>query len=261
VPIIIYNLLGCELVSSAAGEMKDPVRDVPKAVILSAIAIAALYLISTLLIWVIVPASQISVSSGIIQMFVIAFGGGLIGKVVTIFIGLLVLTTLFTGVVAWTLGQNRSVAEAAKNGEMPGLFGLTNQSGAPVGAALVSGVISTIVILAYWFLADNAAEMFWYVTSFCLVLELLAYLFLFPAFITLRMRDKNVNRPYRVPGPTWLVYFMAGSAEMFLLLAIILLCIQPGKEFVWAALPIIVGTIITVLIGEGLIRVSENTGG
>jgi len=256
VPIIIYNLLGCELISSAAGEMKNPARDVPKAVILSAIAIAILYLISTLLIWVIVPASEISVSSGIMQMFIIAFGQGWLGKAATIFIGLLVVSTLFTGVVAWTLGQNRSIAEAARNGDMPGLFGLMNKNDAPIGAALLSGTISTIIILVYWFLADNAAEMFWYVTSFCLVLELLAYLFLFPAFVALRQRDKTIKRPYRVPGPNWFAFFLAVLAETFLLLTILLLCIQPGKEFIWAALPIIAGTIIAVVTGEMIINYS-----
>ena len=253
IPIIIYNLLGCELVSSVAGEMKNPQRDVPKAVILSAFAIAALYLISTLLIWVIVPASEISVSSGIIQMFIIAFDTHALSGFVTISIGLLVLSTLFSGIVAWTLGQNRAMAEAANNGEMPKIFGLMSKNNAPIGASVASGIISTIIIIVYWFFADTASEMFWHVTAFCLVIELFSYLILFPAYIALRKRDKKIIRPYKVPGPDWFVFLLAGVAEIILLLTVIILCLQPGKDFMWTALPIIVGTIVIVIIGEMLI--------
>jgi len=256
IPIIVYNLLGCELISSAAGEMKNPTHDIPKAVILSAIAIAALYLISTLLIWVIVPANEISVSSGIIQMFIIAFNAHELSRAVTIIIGTLVLSTLFTGIVAWTLGENRSMAEAANNGEMPKVFGLMNKNNAPVGASVISGIISTIIIIIYWFFADTASEMFWHVTAFCLVVELFSYLILFPAFIKLRIEDKNIERPYKIPGPNWLAILLAVMAEIVLLLTVLILCLQPGKDFVWTALPIIMGTIIMVIIGEWLINYS-----
>lgn len=254
IPIIVYNLLGCELISSAAGEMKDPRRDVPRAVIYSALAIAALYLTATLLIWVVVPASEISVSSGIIQMFAIAFDVPVLGGLVTAAVGLFVLGALFSGVVAWTLGENRAMAEAARSGAMPGIFGLMNKNNAPVGASVLSGLISTLIIVAYWFIADNAAEMFWQVTAFCLVVDLLSYLILFPAYIVLRKRDRNIDRPYRVPGPDWLAYALAIVAGSFILVTVVILCLQPGRDFAWSALPVIVGTIISVAVGEILIR-------
>lgn len=257
IPIIVYNLLGCELISSAAGEMKDPKKDVPKAVIFSAIAIALLYLIATLLIWVVVPAAEINVSSGIIQMFRIAFAGQALNNVITPLIGTSILITLFAGVVAWTIGENRTMAEAANNGEMPKIFGKMTKNNAPIGAAILSGIVSTSVIVAYWFIADNAAEMFWNVTAFCLVVDLFSYLILFPAYIVLRNRDKKTERPYQVPGPDWFAYLLAIMAEMFISFTVILLIIQPGKEFVWSSLPIIVGAIITVLIGELLINSSR----
>ena len=242
--------------NKAAGEMKNPQRDVPKAIILSAFAIAALYLISTLLIWVIVPANEINVSSGIIQMFIIAFDTHALSRVVTISIGMMILSTLFTGIVAWTLGQNRAIAEAANNGEMPKIFGLMSKNNAPIGASVASGIISTIIIVVYWFFADNAAEMFWHVTAFCLVIELFSYLILFPAYVALRKRDKNIKRPYQVPGPDWFAFLLAAVAEIIILVTIIILCLQPGKDFMWIALPIIVGTIVTVIIGEVLIGYS-----
>jgi amino acid transporter len=121
---------------------------------------------------------------------------------------------------------------------------------------VLSGIISTVVIIVYWFFADNAAEMFWQVTAFCLVVELLSYLVLFPAYIVLRQRDKNIGRPYRVPGPDWCAFLLAGVAEAALLLTVVILCVQPGKDFLWTALPIIVGSISCVIVGELLISYS-----
>jgi amino acid transporter len=73
VPMIIYNLIGFELMSGAAAEMKDPVKDIPKTVILSAIVIISFYLICTFTIWVVVPVSEINVASGILQVFLVTF--------------------------------------------------------------------------------------------------------------------------------------------------------------------------------------------
>ncbi len=244
---------GCELVSSAAGEMKNPKRDVPRAVISSALAIALLYLISTFFVWAVVPTSEINVSSGIMQLFSVAFGSQGIGAAITIVLGLFILITLFAGVVAWTLGSNRTMAEAAAEGEMPAIFGKMTRNDAPLGASVISGFISTFVIVVYWFFADNAAEMFWQVTAFCLAVDLFAYLVIFPAFIKLRKSDRSSVRPYRVPGPDWFVFSLAIMSETMLLLTVIILCLQPGKDFVWTALPIIAGSVITVAAGEILI--------
>ncbi|MDD4179721.1 MAG: APC family permease [Candidatus Margulisbacteria bacterium] len=256
IPIIMYNLLGCELISGAAGEMKDPKRDVPRAVIFSALAIASLYLVATLLIWTVVPAAEISVSSGLVQMFGIAFNNHPLSGIINICLGAFILATLFSGVVAWTLGENRVLAEAAENGEMPKIFGAVTRQGVPIGAAVLSGIVSTVVIVVYWFFADNAAEMFWSVTAFCLVVDLFAYLILFPAYIILRVKDKKSARPYQVPGPDWFAVLLAIMAEAFVLLAVVILSLQPGKDFVWTALPTIGGALISIAIGEWLIRYS-----
>lgn len=261
IPVILYNLLGCELISAAAGEMKDPARDVPKAVIMSALAIASLYLITTFAVWAVIPISEINISSGAIQIFKVALSGGGIGQIIMIIIGLNVLITLFTGTVAWTLSENRTVAEAANGGELPAVFGkMTRKYMTPLGASIISGVISTIVVVIYGFIARNASELFWHIVSFSGIVGLLSYLILFPAFIVLRIKDKNIKRPYRIPGPDWFAVFLAVMSEVFIFITAIIWTIQPGHEFTRVALPIIIGIIITVAIGEICVNHSAKKG-
>jgi len=257
IPIIIYNLEGCELISAASGEMKNPARDIPKAVILSAIAIASLYLITTFAVWVVIPIPEINVASGMLQVFTVTFSGHWIQQIITVVLGFLISSTLFAGIVAWNLGMSRTVAEAANNGELPKILGKMTKNMSPIGASVVSGVISTVVIIIYGFIAKNAGELFWHVVSFSLVVGLFSYAMLFPSFIILRIKDKDIKRPYRVPGPNWFAIMLAVVAEIFILVALWILFIQPGKDFMRSALPIILGVLIVIVIGEIFVNRSK----
>ncbi len=257
IPVIIYNILGCELISAAAGETKDPARDIPRALVLSAVVIAALYLVTTFAVLVVIPVKEINIASGILQLFMIVLDGHAMRYVVTVAAGSLISAALFSGIVAWTLGQNRTVAESAKNGELPEILGKTNNEMVPVGASVVSGVISTAVLIIYGFIARNASELFWHTVSFSLIVQLLSYLMLFPAFVVLRKRDKGVLRPYRVPGPEWFAVLLAGTAEIFILAAIIVLVFQPGHDFMKSSLPVIIGVLVAVAAGEYLVARSR----
>jgi len=250
IPVIFYNLQGCELISGAAGEMKDPARDVPRAVILSALVVATIYLITTFAVWVVIPIKEINVASGVLHLFTNAFRDHSMKSLVAIVTGLLISSAFFAGIIAWNLGQNRTVAEAANNGELPKILGKMNKNMAPLGASIVSGIISTAVIIIYGLIARNAAELFWHIISFSLIIGLFSYLMLFPSFIILRNKDKDVPRPYRVPGPDWFAFFLAGLSELFVLSAVLILIIQPGHNFIRTALPIILGVVSTIVVGE-----------
>jgi amino acid transporter len=122
-----------------------------------------------------------------------------------------------------------------------------------VGAAIASGAISTVIIIAYGFIARDAAEMFWQTISFSAIVGLFSYLVLFPAFIILRIKDKAVKRPYRVPGPEWFGFFLAIMAAVLFWSPLSVLMLQPGSDFARTALPTIIGIIITVILGEILV--------
>lgn len=252
IPAIMYNLQGCELVSGAAGEMKDPSRDIPRSLITCAVVIASLYLITTFAVWVVIPVHEINVASGVLHVFTTVFKGHSFSEVITIILGFMISFAYFAGIITWNLGQNRTVAESANNGELPKILGKMTRGMAPIGASVISGMISTVVIVIYGFIARSAAELFWQVISFSLVIQLFAYVMLFPSFIILRKRDKDIKRPYRIPGPDGVGIFLAVTAEVFILLAVLVLLTQPGHDFVRVALPVIIGVITVVAIGEFL---------
>lgn len=250
IPMIVYNLLGFELMSGAAGEMKNPGRDIPKTIICSAFIIVLFYLLTTFTIWVVMPASEINVASGILQIFIAVLSDHGMRHLIII-VGLLLSVSLFSEIVTWTLGDNRTVAEAARDGRLPKVLAIINEKNmVPIGAAIASGVISTVIIITYGFIAADAEELFWHTISFSTVVNLFSYLILFPTFIILRKKDKAIQRPYRIPGPDWVGIGAAIMAEVFVLVTVLVLVFQPGSDSLRACLPIIVGALITVGIGE-----------
>lgn len=250
IPVIIYNLQGCELVSSAAGEMENPGRDIPRALILSAFVIAALYLLTTFSVWVVIPISEINVASGVFHVFTNALDDHAAKPLVTFAVGLLIPGAFFAGIIAWNLGLNRTIAESAKNGDLPAVLGTMNKHMAPLGASVISGIISTVVIITYGFVAKNAAELFWHTVSFSLIVQLLSNLMIFPSFIILRSKDAGIARPFKVPGPACGAVLLAVVAGAFVLAAIVILLVQPGQDFLRAALPVIIGVVVAVVTGE-----------
>ena len=89
--------------------------------------------------------------------------------------------------------------------------------------------------------------------SCCLIVGLFSYLLLYPSFIILRIKDKTVTRPYRIPGPDWFAFFLAVMAEFFVLVTILILMIQPGHDFMRSSLPVIAGVLVMTAIGEILV--------
>jgi amino acid transporter len=251
IPMIVYNLLGFELMSGAAGEMKNPGRDIPKTIICSAVIIVSFYLLTTFTIWVVMPASEINVASGILQIFTTVLSDHSMRQLVIVIVGLLLSVSLFSEIVTWTLGDNRTVAEAARDGKLPKALGkISEKNMAPTGAAIASGIISTVVILIYGFIASDAEDLFWHTISFSTVVNLFSYMMLFPSFIILRKKDKDRKRPYRLPGPDWVGIGLAIMAEVFVLATLLVLALQPGDDFLRVSLPIIIGVLVTVGVGE-----------
>lgn len=257
-PVIVYNFLGFELMSGAAEEMKDPARDIPKAIIISGIIIAAFYLLGTIGILIALPQDDIGLIEGLIDTLHKLFGESGIGGAFVFGLGLMALYTFFANMVTWTVGANRSAAEAADGGELPAIFGrLHPVHKTPVSAALLTGMVSTVVIILYGFMAADAEDLFWTLFAFSSVVFLLPYLMMFVAFIKLRRIDAKRVRPYRVPGGYGIAMTLTIICMLFILQAIIFFIFVPGA-FDWAyASSIVAGVLITIAVGEWLIRVAN----
>ena len=262
ISVIIFNFLGFEIVCTYADSMKSPRRQIPMAIISGGIVIAAIYLFSAFGIGAAVPVSEISPDSGLIDALV-AITGQSGGWFIAI-AALLFLITLFGNMISWSMGVNSTAAYAADRGDMPALFSVRREKNhMPIGSALASGVVASVICLAgvamEYFLPDSS--LFWSFFALNLVMLLLSYLPIFPAFLKLRKTDPDTPRPFRVPGGKYLLPIIAYVPFVLIIAAIIFTAVPLSfdGETLSYYLPITVGSLIAVLVGELLIALRSDT--
>ena len=256
ISVIIFNFLGFEVVCTYADNMSDPKKQIPQSIVTGGIVIAAIYLFSAFGIGAAVPVREISVDSGLIDAvsLILGDGGGLrVGLVAILF-----LVTLFGNMISWSMGVNSTAAFAADNGDMPRVFTKRwRKNDMPVGAAFTSGAVASAVCLLGVAIETVSPDssLFWSFFALNLVMLLLSYAPVFPAFLKLRRDDAETPRPFRVPGSPALLKCIAYVPMALILISIVFTAVplsfdaQTLAEF----LPITIGSLISVAIGEALI--------
>jgi glutamate:GABA antiporter len=202
VPLLLFNYVGFELENSAAEEMENPQRDVPVAVVRSAIAGVLLYAIPILAIILVLPAEKVTGIGGFIDAVTETFSvygdaqDFLLGVMTVCFVG-----TLLTSGAVWMIGSDRILAVSAYDGGFPGFFGRFNpRFGTPVRVNVLSGVVSTaFMVVAVAAFTGGTNSKFVVVLSIAISTTLLSYLWIFPSAVKLRHAYGHVHRPYRVP--------------------------------------------------------------
>ncbi len=256
ISVIIFNMLGFEVVCTFSEDMDNPKKQIPQAIIIGGIVIAAVYLLGGFGIGAGIPAEEVDAAAGLIEAVVLMSGqeGGIfIGAVALLF-----MVTLFGNMISWSLGVNNSACYAAENGDMPKPFTKRwSKNDMPIGSAIINGIVASIICVlgVIMTLVAPESELFWTFFALNLVLFLMSYLPIFPAFLKLRREDPDTERPFRVPGNAGLLKVMA-YVPMVLIIISVLFCAVPlafDAETLAAVLPITVGAIICVAIGEILI--------
>jgi amino acid transporter len=201
-PVLLYNALGFELMSSAGDEMKNPQRDVPRVILLSGLTIAAVYTLGVLGILLAVPLPQLSLVTGTWDALeVLGRQWGSAGDVFVLVLGVGFLYCCVANIVTWSLGVNRVAAAAAAEGAAPAILGrLHPRYDTPWAAFVIMGLISTVLLVGNAALSSRADNVFWMVFKLSGVCFLVSYLMSFPAFLILRYRQPERPRPYRMPG-------------------------------------------------------------
>ena len=96
IPAIIYGMLGFELISAGSDEMKDPARDVPRAIFISGVIIITLYILGTVAVLAAIPAGDINLVEGLLDTLSLFYGDSALGKTLVIALGLGALFSFFS---------------------------------------------------------------------------------------------------------------------------------------------------------------------
>jgi glutamate:GABA antiporter len=205
---VILLFAGMEMAGFHALETKDPQKDFPKAMALSAIIIVICTVLATLSIAMVIPADKLNLASGVMQAIQYFFAAAHVPWLVA---PMAVLITLggVVSLAAWLIGPAKGLGIVAEEGNMPPIFDRTNKYGAPVAVLVIQALIGSVVSLLYVFL-PSVNQAYWILSAMTVELLCIVYVLVFAAVIKLRYSQPDTPRPFRIPGGLPGVWFVGG---------------------------------------------------
>jgi len=202
-PIIIYNFMGFELMSSAAGAVKNPRRDIPRMLLFAGAIIVGAQLLGNFGILAAIPLKDLSIVSGMADAMKLSFDA-VLGSAATVIYDVFIVLLLFSfigNMVTWSIGANHSMASTGLDRSAPGVFGHVNKRFlTPDYAFVLMGVLATaLTVVNYAFFATKES-VFWSIFALSSIVFLFPYVLMFPALLVLRKKQPDTPRPYTVPG-------------------------------------------------------------
>src|SRR6516164_5963343 len=154
--IALFSYIGVETVSVAAGKVRNPDRNIPRATVLGTLAVAVVYLLSLTAVFGIVPTSKLASGSAPYSEAVNAmFGGTWAGNVMAI----AVIISGFGALNGWIMISAEMPLAAAKDGLFPERFKRMSKNGVPAFGVVVSAVLSSAAVIVNY-LGSNGATVF-----------------------------------------------------------------------------------------------------
>ena len=112
------------------------------------------------------------------------------------------------------MGAGRAQAAACMDGAGPRVLGtISPRTGVPVVMGLVSGAVSLAAMVAALYITRGDGQKYFSAAlTVSIALIVLAYLLIYPAFLALRLRRPDLDRPFLAPGGpavAWLITVLA----------------------------------------------------
>ncbi len=195
---LCFGFAGLELAPCMAGEVVEPRRTFPRAIVISALSIAAVYLTGTLsLLWAL-PPGQTSIISGVNQAITKAgaqHGMPWLGPPVA----LLMTLAGLGGVGAWLIATARLLFVGGLDRYLPPIFARTHPRWkTPWFAMAFQAAFSAIFIVAAT-RGDTVKNAYLKLVNATLIVYFLPYLYMFATAI--RLRADIARQPGAIPVP------------------------------------------------------------
>lgn len=167
----LWAFQGFESASIAAGDARDPRRDVPRATLLGIALATVLYVASTLAVMGLVPPDELARSNAPFADAARILWGEGASKLVAAGAAI----SCFGALNGWTLVAGRMPLAIARDGLFPGFFGRATRSGIPVVGLVLSTTLALLLALANY--SDSLSAMYVAITLLATLSALVAFVF------------------------------------------------------------------------------------
>ncbi|WP_455539839.1 glutamate:gamma-aminobutyrate antiporter [Terrisporobacter sp.] len=226
----ILAYMGVEASASHVNELQNAQKNYPLAMIILAILAIVLNTVGGLTVAAVVPQSQLSLSSGVVETFkalILHFAphATWLVKLVAILLALGVMGE----VSAWVVGPSKGMYEAAQKGILPESLTKTNEHNVPVNLVFVQGIIVTIWAAVLTLGGGGNNVSFLTAMSLTVVIYLVGYLLFFIGYFTLILKNNNLKRAYQVPGGKTFKLIVAACGFVTSIFALVISFFPPSQ--------------------------------
>jgi len=200
---IVFAFDGWVGVAYFSGEVREPGREIPRALIMGLLATLAIYLLINAAFLTVLPMSAIAASplaAASAASVVFGASGGWI-------VQLLIALALPSALVANALCGSRVIHALAQDRVAPAALTSVSEGGTPAPAVLAGGVATALFLLSGTFERLIAICSFLFVASYALS---------FLSVFVLRHREPATPRPYRSWGHPWTTAIVLLASLAFL---------------------------------------------
>jgi len=198
--LTLFALLGFECASVAAGQVENPMVNVPRATMWGTALTGLVYLLVCSAVALMLPEAIASASPAPMATFVETYWNSGAGQLVSVF----AIISCVGAVNGWVLMQGELPRNMAERGILPAWFAATDTRGTPLRALLLSGVIAT------FFLVFTASRSMQGIYEFLLLLSTSATLWLY-LLCALAAWKMKVVRGFALVGAAYALWTLWGA--------------------------------------------------
>jgi glutamate:GABA antiporter len=195
---ILLGMSGIEIIAFYSNDIEKPDINLPKSIIMSAIFILVIYAAGSLSISLVVPKSEISLASGVIQAIKIFFDKFNISFIMPFFTVLLLLGSL-SGMNTWIIGPAKGLLIAAKDDLLPKFLTKENINGIPINLLIIQAFVGSFLSILFFIYIKNINGLVWIFVCLSFQFASILYILVFFSIIKLRHKYPNIKRPFKVP--------------------------------------------------------------
>ena len=241
---------GMELSAVHVKEIKNPRRNYPIAVLISAIVTVIIFVCGTLALGFIIPKSQIN----LVQSLLVGFNDFLREFGLSQFAWLIAAALAFgvlAQVTAWVTGPSKGLLEVGRAGYLPPWFQKVNKNDVQQNILLLQAIIVTILSVLFVIL-PSVQSAYQVMSQLTIILYLIMYMLMFGAAIYLRYAEPTVERTYRIPGGNVGMWIVGGLGFIASLLAFALSFVPPSQIKTGSTLIYILVLVIGAIVFSGI---------
>ncbi|WP_339751458.1 amino acid permease [uncultured Winogradskyella sp.] len=180
----LYAFLGIESASIPAANIKNPEKTISKATLLGTIIVAIVYILSTFVLFGVLPMDVLANSPSPFADAAILIGGDFGGYFVAGGIAISAIGCLN----GWVLFTGQIPMAASNDNLFPKIFGRLNKKGAPAMGLIIGSSLTTVIMLMN--LSDGLVDQFTFIAEIVVFSALIPYLFVAAAYILVLIERK-----------------------------------------------------------------------